>query len=359
MSHDLRTPLNTIQGYAQILMMKEMDKAHHDKIAKMYHASEQLLQLIEEVLDFTAIDMGNITINKEAIPLEPFLQECVESLLETKTTTIDIQLEYMKEDIYIEADPLRLNQIIMNLLDNAIKYNTPNGAVNIYCNVDEEDKTVTINVKDNGHGINAKDKQVIFGPFYRSEAHLKNWKGSGLGLAIVAKLTTKMNGSYGVESSEGIGSTFWVSFKKVNKATQLNPIPNETKWSPNDQKYHVFYIEDNQDNIEVMKGMLDVIGNIQLRCATSGESGLKQINQQPPDVILLDLSLMDVDGLDILRKLKANPQTEDIPVIVVSADALETTMKEASDGGAYAYLKKPIYFEELRKLFTKTIERIK
>ncbi|WP_186580377.1 ATP-binding protein [Aquibacillus kalidii] len=358
MSHDLRTPLNTIQGYTQILLLNDLSKKHLEKLTKMYHASEQLLQLIEEILDFTAIDTGRIPIQTEVIQLKPFIEECIGSILETQSSHVDVQLENVAEDVYIDADPLRLNQIITNLLDNAVKYSNPNGSVTICCD-GENKETVNIQVKDNGPGIALKEKELIFEPFYRSENHVKGWKGTGLGLAIVAQLTTRMNGRYGVASSEGNGSTFWVCFNKINKVNYKRVDHSEDKWSPNNQSFYVLYMEDHPDNIAVMKAMLDFIGNIELCCVTSGEEGLEKITDQKPDFVLLDLNLPDLDGFEVLRRLKTQPSTKGIPVIAVSADAMEETIKQAYKEGAYAYITKPVDFKELRKLFTEAIETIK
>ncbi|MCT2535468.1 ATP-binding protein [Aquibacillus koreensis] len=351
MSHDLRTPLNTIQGYAQILMMNDLTRENRDKVDKILRSSDQLLQLIEEILDFSSMDMGSIHINKEEVQLKPILEECVGSILDTQKSNIMINLDNISEDIYVEADHLRLNQVMTNLLDNAMKYNSYNGIINVYCEVDEKEEQVKISVQDNGSGIDPKEIDLIFEPFYRSQTHMKGWKGTGLGLAIVAQLMTRMDGTFGVTSEKGIGSTFWVGFKRINQEKSEHLDQAIKNWSPSSYNFRVLYIEDNHDNIEVMKSMLDVIGNIDLHCTTSGRSGLKELDKLHPDYIFLDLSLPDLQGFDILSKLKKNPKTKDIPVIVVSADAMEATIETAADKGAFAYMTKPINFEELRKLF--------
>jgi signal transduction histidine kinase/AmiR/NasT family two-component response regulator len=358
MSHDLRTPLNTIQGYLQIILMSEDNKNLQKNIRKIFNASERLLKLIEEILDFTVIDSGRINIKKEKVQLKSFLENAVDSILEINNSDISIQLREIEENIYIEIDPLRFSQIITNLLNNAIKYNRPKGKIIIYCDYNEESEEIKINITDTGIGIEREEIDLIFEPFYRSKRNMDNWKGTGLGLAIVAQLTRRMNGKYGLITEKGNGSTFWVSFKSVKISQQFlyeeKDIKGEIK--PLDNVTKVLYIEDNQDNIDVMISMLKLMGNIQLTCVTSGKSGIKQAFDLHPDIILLDLSLPDINGYELLNKFKTNPITKDIPIIAVSADALKSSIKHALLEGCFSYITKPINFEVLRQIMIKAIE---
>ncbi|MFV8828221.1 ATP-binding protein [Alkalihalobacterium sp. APHAB7] len=357
MSHDLRTPLNTIQGYSQIMLMDEIDKNIRKKISKIYNASEHLLKLIEEILGFTVIDSGQINIQKEEIELIPFLENCIETILEISTPGINIQLEEIEDNVYIEADPFRLHQIITNLLNNAMKYSRPNGTIKIYCTLDKHTEDIKINIKDTGIGIENEELDLIFEPFYRSKNSMNNWEGTGLGLAIVAQLTKRMNGKYGVLAEEGKGSTFWVSFNRVKpnhysdseyKETQIGSISLQ-------DTIKVLYVEDKQENIDVMTSMLHLIGNVNLHCVTSGCAGIEKAFELHPDIIMLDLSLPDIDGFEVLNKLKSNPITQNLPIIAVSADALETTIKKALLEGCTAYVTKPISMEEINRVIVKVM----
>ncbi len=355
MSHDLRTPLNTIQGYSQIILMDESnDDNLKTKINKIYAASEQLLNLIEEVLDFTVNDTASLNLDIRKVQLKPFLEDCVGSLFEINTSDISIQLENISEDIFIEVDPVRFYQIITNLLNNAIKYNTPKGMVEIYCSLDEKSEEVIINVKDTGLGVDPKELDLIFEPFYRSGN--SKGRGNGLGLAIVAQLTKIMNGKFGVSSEELEGSIFWVSFKRaydkhltIDNQIHNKGLSNLVKTSK------VIYIEDNQDNIDVMTGMIDLMGGIELMCATSGQEGLDLSFQLLPDLILLDMSLPDINGFELLMKLKSNSKTMNIPVMAVSADALASTIERALNHGCIDYITKPINYETLLESFDKVL----
>ncbi|MFD2216042.1 ATP-binding protein [Metabacillus endolithicus] len=359
MSHDLRTPLNTIQGYSQILLMNKNSSDLNQKISKIYNASEQLLNLIEEILDFTAIDTGRVNIHKEEIQVKSFLEDCVGSILETNTSDINIQFDGVPSELFIEADPVRLNQIMTNLLDNAMKYNRTNGTVHIYCDYEKESEEVKINVKDSGIGIEHEDLDLIYEPFYRSKSTMNNWKGTGIGLAIVSQLTKRMNGNYGVTTEKGKGSTFWVSFKKLNKQSEgIMQNIDEEQLFPLSQPLRVLYIEDNTDNIDVMRSMLRIIQTIDLQCVTSGKEGIKQVIELMPDIVLLDIALPDMNGFEALKHIKSNPVTKDIPVIAVSADAMESTIKQASEEGCFAYIKKPIHLDEIRNVLESTIKYI-
>ncbi|MEB1805885.1 MAG: MEDS domain-containing protein [Bacillaceae bacterium] len=354
MSHDLRTPLNTIQGYSQIILMEENDKDLQKKITKIYNASEHLLKLIEEILDFTVIDSGRINIEKEEVNVQSFLENCIESVLEINIPEMNIQLEEVDSEWYIEVDPFRFNQIITNLLNNAIKYSKSYEKIKIYCTLDKTNEEIKINIKDTGIGMKSEELDLIFEPFYRSKSSINNWEGTGLGLAIVAQLTKRMNGKYGVITEEGKGSTFWVSFGMVKKNQLSN---TETKTNDINAGFttlykpiKILYVEDNQENIEVMTSLLQFTGNVHLNCVMSGNAGIERALVLHPDIIMLDLTLPDIDGFEVLYKLKSNPITKDIPIIAVSADALETTIKKAMIEGCRAYVTKPISLEEINRV---------
>lgn len=349
MSHDLRTPLNTIQGYSQIILMNENnDDQLKAKINKIYAASEQLLNLIEEVLDFTVNDAASLNLNIRKVQLKSFLEDCVGSLFEVNTSDINIQLESIPEDIFIEVDPVRFYQIITNLLNNAIKYNTPKGMVKIYCLLDEKSEEVIIHVKDTGVGVDPKELDLIFEPFYRSGNSMG--RGNGLGLAIVAQLTKVMNGKFGVISEEQKGSIFWVSFKRAYAKRQTIFNQSHYKGISNLSKaIRVIYVEDNQDNIDVMSYMTDLMGGIELICVTSGKEGLDLAVQLLPDLILLDMSLPDINGYEVVMRLKSDSKTTNIPVIAVSADTMATTIERALNHGCIDYITKPINYEKLVK----------
>ncbi|MFC0560654.1 ATP-binding protein [Halalkalibacter alkalisediminis] len=350
MSHDLRTPLNIIQGYAQILMLEGSHQRLQKNIQKIFGASNDLLKLIEEILDFSAIEAGKVTINKEPIHLKTFIDNSVSAIFDFNHSDIMIKVDHIDDNLYIEADRLRLTQVITNLLTNAIKYNQPHGEISVFIDFDELREEIKIHVKDTGIGISDSELHLIFDPFYRSETSKSKWKGTGIGLAIVSQLTNKMNGSYGVTSEEGNGSNFWVSFKGF-ASTQPCLValqPSATHQHPSTDDLNVLYIEDNQDNIDLMSSMLHIITDIQLTSEMTGKDGYHKAIEMQPDLILLDLHLPDTNGLNVLNDLKTHALTKHIPVIAISAEALESSIDLALEQGCQGYLTKPVNLTELR-----------
>ncbi|PTL40105.1 ATP-binding protein [Alkalicoccus saliphilus] len=216
MSHDLRTPLNSISGFTQILLDDEqMSEKSLSMLNRINNSSNHLLELIKEILDFSAIEAGNIRLNIKPLPVKKVLEECISSISFEELPHVDIEVEPMEEDLYIQADHRRIKQVINNLLTNALKYNTKNGTIRIYTSKGQN--RLKLNVEDTGIGLPEQEIDMLFRAFYRSKRNMQQWKGSGLGLAIVSKLTKEMDGLYGAYNNEEKGATFWVSFKKIEK----------------------------------------------------------------------------------------------------------------------------------------------
>ncbi|WP_332634832.1 ATP-binding protein [Halalkalibacter flavus] len=353
MSHDLRTPLNIIQGYSQISLLETNDPRFQLNIQKIYDASNNLLKLIEEILDFSAIEAGKVSINKEFIHARSFIDQCIKSIFDITHSNQIIKVDDIDDHMYIEADRLRLTQVLTNLITNAVKYTQTNGHISISLDHDSVKDQVIINVEDTGIGIPSNELTLIFEPFYRSKKTMSKWKGTGIGLAIVAQLTTKMDGTYGVISKEGIGSTFWVSFKGFvakKETTDVYESSIATSSLPVTPKMKILYIEDNLDNVDLMSSMLHIITEVELYSEVTGKSGYHKAIEVQPELILLDLHLPDMNGLEVLDNLKCHPLTKSIPVIVISAEALESTIDLSLEKGCQSYLTKPVHLEKLRDL---------
>jgi PAS domain S-box-containing protein len=350
MSHDLRTPLNTIQGFTQILLSDhDRNEKERHKLQRIHGASIHLLELIKELLDFSAIEAGAIKLYSETIQLKSIIDDCVNSIQEFPHPQVSFFIKPIKADLYIHTDPVRLKQILNNLLTNALKYNKPDGKVHIY--VESEPSNIVIYVADTGIGIPEDEIPYIFEPFYRSKKNMENWTGAGLGLAIVKNLTKIMNGNCGVFSQEGIGTTFWVRFNKLDVNNTDISCKKENTLSTENKPIvgkRVLYIDDNRDNVELMQAMLEMIGDICLFPETTGRTGLLKALEMKPDLILLDLSLPDMTGIEVLKRLKMHENTKEIPVYIVSADAFETSIKEALANGCTDYITKPIDINQLR-----------
>jgi PAS domain S-box-containing protein len=350
-SHDLRTPLNTIQGYTQISLSELDGNSEKDsyRLNKIYGASKQLLKLIDEILDFSAIESGSINLSFEEIPLKAFIDDCVHSFMDKPNLSVNIFVKPIDSKIHLLTDPIRLRQILDNLISNAIKYNKKNGSILI--EVEENGEDVTIKVSDTGLGIPQNELNQIFNPFYRSKKHMTFWKGTGLGLAIVSKLTEEMNGKVGVDSEEDKGSTFYVTLPNLkNTGENTWTMTYKPFYLNHGLKKNILYIEDNADNIELMKEMLLTIGGLNMVTEKSGYAGLKRAAEHKPDLILLDLNLPDVDGFQVIEELKRNEITQNIPVVIVSADVMEMSIKKARNKGCQYYLPKPVDIKELKNI---------
>lgn len=242
------------------------------------------------------------------------------------------------------ADSTRVNQILINLLANAIKYNHEGGKVILRSIVEESN--LTFHIIDNGIGMSEDQLSFIFTPFYRVKSQTRS-EGVGLGLPIVAKLTELMNGTYGVKSQLGIGTNIWVTLPLDNRHC------SSTEAEKVNRALTVLYIEDNQMNLEVMEAMLEEVTKVNLIVAINGQQGFESAVEKNPDLILLDLGLPDMEGSDVLRSLKQDKRTAPIPVVIVTANAMTEDKQRVIEMGASAYVEKPIDFQLLKSLMLK------
>ncbi len=344
MSHELRTPLNSILGFAQLL---DMDSAVAQKpqVGHILRAGQHLLTLINEVLDIAKIEAGRLPLNIEPIPLAGVLQEAL-ALVSPMAGDAGIQLQPLPPlaaDIGIVADRQRLTQVLLNLLSNAIKYNRPQGQVSIEVMV--EGQRIGVSVCDTGRGIAADHIGQLFKPFERLGAD-PNVEGSGLGLALSKSLLEKMNGRLSVHSQHGIGSRFTLElpFVRVQPAGDLlAPVVDTRPVRPAPAiQGKVLYIEDNLSSLALIETLLHRRPGIKLLSSMQGQLGLDLAAQHVPQLILLDVSLPDIDGLAVLQRLRRSAITRYTPVLMITADASDLTRQALHDAGATAILNKPI-----------------
>ena len=260
----------------------------------------------------------------------------------------------------IMADPRRLKQVLLNLISNAIKYNRPGGKIIVRCQ--ESDERVQIAVIDTGTGIAAADMDRIFAPFARLPA-TQEVPGTGLGLSLSRALTEAMSGTLTVNSEPGVGSTFTVEFPRVEQQEPqtlvFEPIvpaaPGSGHRTATGLQHKVLYIEDDLINLELIERLLALDQSLSLLTAVRGEWGLEIARAEHPDLILLDVHLGDMDGADVLRALRSDPATAEVPVVVVSADAMGEQIDRMRNLGAQAYVTKPIDIEALRRTIDATM----
>lgn len=351
MSHELRTPMNSILGFGQLLQMGELTPVQEKGVQHILDSGKHLLNLINEVLDISRIESGRISISVEPIEVYEIINEIKDSLLfsaNQKNISLNTQLNNTVPT-YIKADRQRLKQILINLTNNAIKYNNEGGDVTISVDIKQASEDgytpIRISVTDTGWGIDEKDIEKIFIPFERIGAEKSNVEGTGLGLAVVKQLVDLMGGKVGVKSAPGKGSTFWIELQQCQ--SHLDTIQKEATLSQHtaihNQEGVVLYIEDNMPNIELVQEIIDTKRKgIKLVIHMRGNGALEKAIEVKPSLILLDLNLPDKHGRDILLELKANEITKQIPVIVISADAMPNQVSILKAAGADNYLTKPI-----------------
>ncbi len=355
-SHELRTPLNSILGFAQLMDADSPRQEQRERLGYVLTAGRHLLQLINEVLDIARVESGRLHLSPEPVHIGEALDDAL-NLVRTLASERNVRLgEHVPEigDVYVLADRQRLKQVFLNLLSNAIKYNRDGGTVTATCEQAPGDR-LRITVSDTGHGIPQEKMDRLFAPFERIGAERTDIEGTGLGLALSKRLVEAMNGSIGVESEVGRGSTFWVElpltegpFERLTQVgdEELAPASRQAPVQPST----VLYIEDNLANFRLIEHIMAGRPWIKLLPAMQGGVGLDLARQHRPDIALVDLHLPDIQGDEVLRRLQADPRTRGIPVIIISADATPGEVERLLAAGASAYLTKPIDTRELLKI---------
>jgi CheY-like chemotaxis protein len=282
----------------------------------------------------------------EPVALGPLLYDVLE-LLRPLASRHEVTLEPVTSPGghgYVFADSRRLKQVMINLVVNAIKYNRRGGTVHIAIGPGA-DGLVRIEVNDTGHGITPEAVEKLFVPFERLDAAESGIDGIGLGLALSRNLVEAMHGELGVRSVPGAGSTFWLELARGDEVT-LADAPGGAVSTLATQEYdrprRVLYVEDTLANIRLIEAILHARPQVELLPAMQGRLGLDLAREHLPDLILLDIHLPDLDGDEVLARLKADPLTRAIPTVILSAEAAETQRKRLLAAGAAAYLTKPI-----------------
>jgi len=347
MSHELRTPLNAILGFGQLLEMDDLRPGERESVAQIMRAGRHLLDLIDEVLDISRIESGSLRISMEPVSLSTVLGD-VRSMVAPLAAERDVELvvEHVDADLHAMADQQRLKQVLLNLLSNGIKYNRLGGEVRV--GADASSGRVTISVIDSGNGIDPEYRERLFTPFERLGAERRGFvEGTGLGLALSRRLVDLMDGELTLESTGEEGSTFAISLGRAE-----SPEIGEIESGPAARDGSavgdlvVVCIEDNPSNFELVRRILDDNFDASIYSSIQGSLGLELVNQHRPDVVLLDLHLPDMPGEEVLNRIKADPSTADIPVVVMSADATTGHRRRLVEAGAMIYLTKPLNVHE-------------
>lgn len=358
MSHELRTPLNGILGFAQLLEMDEsLNEQQRDFVQEILSGGSHLLSLINDILDVSRIETGNLKISVEEVHLLTVIKECiniVQPLAKKKNISIYSQLDQW-EDMIVLADPIRLKQILLNLLDNAIKYNQENGKVIVFCRLQENKQY--IHIVDTGVGFSVEEYTKVFVPFYRIENTKE--EGTGIGLSLVKQLVHLMGGDINVTSNKGTGSEFYFSLPLPNDSKTVIQWGEQTEFPPTNNRkednYRLLYIEDNESNLHLVSNIIKSQPSYTLLSARTGKEGIEIVANEKIDLVLLDINLPDINGYEVFEILKAGKETKDIAVIAVSANAMPKDIQYTLDKGFDNYLTKPIHVQEFLTILSETL----
>jgi signal transduction histidine kinase/CheY-like chemotaxis protein len=364
MSHELRTPLNAILGFAQILTSNTLPSTLEQKKEFANHilkSGRHLLTLINEILDLAKVESGTITLSMEPVALADILLEC-RTMIEPIAATRKVRVLFPDVDgAVVMADRTRLKQVMLNLLSNAVKYNRDEGAVVLTC--DQTTPTrMRLSIQDTGNGLNPEQVASLFQPFNRLGQESGAQEGTGIGLVVTKRLVELMGGEIGVTSSPGVGSVFWIELASTaprtsSLAERTAPGGGETSSASTSDiaPRLLLYVEDNPANLRLVEEIVAFRRDLRLLSAHDGHLGLQLARAHRPDIILMDLNLPGMSGFEVLRQLGADPETADIPVIALTANAMPRDIERGVAAGFHRYLTKPIDIEKFTEAINSTL----
>ncbi len=343
-SHELRTPMNAILSFSRFLAQDSgLFEKQRNNALEIHRAAEHLLTLVNDLLDLGKIETGNLPLKMEPVSLTTTVTRCL-TLLQDKLHDQKIQLhQELPESVWVHADLTRLTQVVLNILDNGIKYNRYQGELNI--NMMVENNRVLLSIADTGNGIAESQMPHLFEPFHRLGAEDSDIQGTGIGLAVCKQLVDAMGGTIECRSQVGEGTRFTLFFQHLDVVPEQAIKPEAiTSTELSFPGKRVLYVEDNLANQKVLSQLCEQF-DLDVALAGDGRRGLYLARLLQPDLIVLDIHLPDLSGYEILQLLQFEPCTAAIPVIGLSASASAEDISDGLAKGFAAYLTKPIEFE--------------
>jgi PAS domain S-box-containing protein len=363
MSHELRSPLNAILGFAQLLesgspLPTATQKGSIDQILK---AGWYLLELINEILDLALIESGRLSLSLEPMSLVDVMLEC-KAMIEPQAQKSGIRMSFPQFEIpvYVHADRTRVKQVLINLLSNAIKYNRPQGAVEVTCSASSE-KRMRISVHDTGEGLSPEKRAQLFQPFNRLGQEASSEQGTGIGLVMSKRLVELMGGEIGVESTVGAGSVFWfelnLAAEPQHAAGAVEALaPHHAHVQRGAVPRTLLYVEDNLANMQLVEQLIARRPDMRLLSAGDAILGIALARTHRPEVILMDINLPGMSGIQALKILREDPATAHIPVLAISANAMPHDIKKGLEAGFLRYITKPIDVNEFMEALDLALE---
>jgi PAS domain S-box-containing protein len=353
MSHELRSPLNAILGFAQLMekgspLPTSKQQSSIDQILK---AGWYLLKLINEILDLALIESGRLSLSLEPMSLADVLLEC-QAMIEPQAQQRLIRMRFprLESPCFVHADQTRVKQVLINLLSNAIKYNCAQGLVEVRCGQTSPER-IRISVQDTGAGLCSEKLAQLFQPFNRLGQETSPMEGTGIGLVVSKRLVELMGGEIGVESTVGVGTLFWIELQ-LAAAPQIAVDAAEALASTQVSALQgvatrtLLYVEDNRANMQLVEQLIELRADLRLLGAGDGTQGIALARIHQPAVILMDINLPGISGIQALKILRADPATAHIPVLAISANAMPHDIKKGLAAGFVRYLTKPININE-------------
>jgi PAS domain S-box-containing protein len=372
MSHELRTPLNAVIGFSKLLRLDTAKPLSPEQLEWVQHvesAGAHLLALVNDVLDLSRIESGEMSVSPEAVPLLRAIEEAA-TMVSPLVTKAGVEVFLSPEspasnpgavakapnapssDLWVRADPVRLRQVLVNLLSNAVKYNKPGGSVALTWK--RSGNACEVLITDTGKGIPADRLASLFQPFNRLGAESTTVEGTGIGLVLSRQLAEMMGGALAVSSTLGEGTCASLKLQIASPpAVESDPARSGHPEARNNRALRVLYAEDDEVNAELVRQVVTLRPGVSLRVATNGAIALEVARGDPPDLMLVDMNLGDMTGIELARELQRDRATRDVRMVALSADALPEQIRAAMDCGFESYLTKPINFDELLAMLDK------
>ena len=351
LSYELRTPLNVILGFAQLMEsgFPAQSPSQKQNLDQILLAGRYLLELTNQIFNLAVIESGKAPLLQEPVSLDEVMLEC-QSLAQAQAKKRRVTITFPQFEIpcFVKGDRTKVKQVLLNLLLNAIKYNKPGGAVAVGCTLSPNvPDSIRISVRDTGKGLLPEQLAQLFQPFNRLGQEAGEEEGTGLGLVVSKQLVEVMGGSIGADSTVGVGSVFWIELVMaaappliVSKPESPRPVlPQVQGVMP---LRTVLYIEDNSANLELIKQLIARRPDLHLRCAPDGERGIASARIHQPEVILMDINLPGMSGIEAMKILREDLAMAHIPIIALSANAMPHDVKKGMEAGFFNYVTKPI-----------------
>jgi len=358
MSHELRTPLNAVLGFAQLLRLDTSQKTSLQQLERIQHienAGAHLLALVNDVLDLSRVESGHLTVSMEAVDVRSAVEDAMSMVVPLASAggvnmaIAGLEEGFAGEQVSVLADRVRLRQVLVNLLSNAVKYNRQGGEVRVYWEARAD--RCALSVIDNGLGMTPEKLKRLFEPFNRLGAENSKVEGTGIGLVLSRRLAESMGGELRIDSSQR-GTMAWLMLpRSIEAAEEPDGLTPLSQHGDLDAPMTVLYAEDNEVNVELVRHIAKLRPSIVLDIAENGATALHKARCSPPDLMLLDMSLGDMSGMQVSQALRADARTAGIRLVALSADALPEQIAAAMAAGFEDYLTKPIDFRELLDVF--------